>query len=64
MIDAVQRIAPGRDLGAVRFAPEARMQAIMDGVARGTRSERAARLGFTSSASIDEIVADYFATLK
>ena len=64
MIDAVQRVGAGRKLGALRFAPDVQMQAIMDGVARGTRSERAARLGFRSSASIDDIVADYAATVK
>jgi len=64
MIDAVKRVGAGRNLGVVQFKPDARMQAIMDKVPQATRSERAARLGFTSSASIGEIVADYMATLK
>ncbi len=63
MTDAVQRIGIDRKLGAVHFVPDARLQAIMDRVPRETRSEHAARLGFTPSASIDEIVADYIATL-
>ncbi len=64
MCDAVQREGRSRILGAVRFAPDANLQAIMDRVPRATRSARAARLGFIPSASIDEIVADYVATLK
>jgi len=64
MIDAMRRADAGRKLGMVHFKPDAQMQAIMDKVPYATRSERAARLGFTPSASIDEIVADYVATLK
>ena len=64
MIDAVRRISAGRKLGVVHFARDAHLQAIMDRVPRATRSERAARLGFTPSAGIDEIVGDYIATLK
>ncbi|RPH66845.1 MAG: NAD-dependent epimerase/dehydratase family protein, partial [Burkholderiales bacterium] len=61
MVDAVQRLGAGRRLGVVRFAPDAKMQAIMDMLPRTVHSARAARVGFVPSASIDEIVADYLA---
>lgn len=46
----------------VRFEPDPFIQSIMDSGAKATLSERAARLGFRHSASIDEIVADYLKT--
>jgi nucleoside-diphosphate-sugar epimerase len=52
---AVERQAKGR----VRFAPDARLQAIMDGVPKATLSRRARELGFPESASIEEIVREY-----
>lgn len=61
MVDSVRRLGAGRRLGAVRFEPDERLQAIMDRLPRAVRSARAARLGFAPSASIDEIVADYLA---
>lgn len=45
--------------GAVRFQPDAAIQAIMDSVPRSTFSSRASRLGLPASASIEEIVRDY-----
>ncbi|MCO5108144.1 MAG: NAD-dependent epimerase/dehydratase family protein [Burkholderiaceae bacterium] len=61
MAQSVQRLGAGRRLGTVRFAPDAKLQAIMDRLPRAVRSERAVRLGFEPSASIDEIVAGYLA---
>ncbi|MGQ0544371.1 MAG: NAD-dependent epimerase/dehydratase family protein [Betaproteobacteria bacterium] len=55
MWEAVQPRAKGR----VRFEPDPRVQEIMDGVPKATRSARAARLGFPHSSSIEEIVDDY-----
>ena len=48
-----------RAAGKVRFEPDPALQALMDAVPKATRSERAARLGFGHSSSIDEIVRDY-----
>jgi nucleoside-diphosphate-sugar epimerase len=48
-----------RSRGRVRFEPDARLQAIMDGVPKATLSRRAQELGFPSSASIEEIVREY-----
>jgi len=48
-----------RAKGKVSFAPDDRLQPIMDAVPRATVSKRAIELGFRGSASIDEIVADY-----
>ncbi len=64
MVDAVQRAGIGRKLGEVRFVPDARMQAIMDEVPHATHSDVAKRRGFTPSAGIDAIVAEYLATLN
>jgi nucleoside-diphosphate-sugar epimerase len=55
MWHAVQARAKGR----VRFEPDPRLQAIMDGVPKATASRRAAELGFPASASIEEIVREY-----
>jgi nucleoside-diphosphate-sugar epimerase len=55
MWDAVK----GRTKGRVRFAPDPRVQEIMDAVPKATRSARAAQLGFAHSSSIEEIVDDY-----
>ena len=49
----------GRARGKVRFAPDARLQAVMDGVPKATLSRRAAGLGFAASRSIGEIVDEY-----
>jgi nucleoside-diphosphate-sugar epimerase len=49
----------GRARGKVRFEPDARLQALMDGVPKATLSRRAARLGFAASTSIGEIVDEY-----
>ena len=43
----------------VRFEPDPALQAIMDTVPKGTRSERAARLGLPHSRDIQEIVSEY-----
>jgi nucleoside-diphosphate-sugar epimerase len=55
MWDAVK----GRARGRVSFDPDPRIQAIMDGVPRETRSARAAQLGFPQSEDIQEIVREY-----
>jgi nucleoside-diphosphate-sugar epimerase len=49
----------GRARGKVRFEPDPALQPVMDSVPKATRSERAARLGFPQSSSIEEIVRDY-----
>jgi nucleoside-diphosphate-sugar epimerase len=59
MLDAVQKCAAGRTLGAVRFDPDPVAQAIMDSVARSTFSARAAALGFRPSTGIEQIVSEY-----
>ena len=43
----------------VRFEPDPAVQAVMDGAPKRTSSERAARLGFPESRSIEEIVREY-----
>jgi nucleoside-diphosphate-sugar epimerase len=55
MWDAVK----GRAKGKVRFEPDAKLQALMDAVPKATLSRRAAELGLTHSASIEEIVHEY-----
>ena len=55
MWDAVKARAKGR----VRFEPDPRVQEVMDAAPKATRSARAAKLGFPSSSSIEEIVDDY-----
>src|SRR3954468_14268375 len=45
--------------GKVRFEPDPALQKVMDGAPQATLSGRAAKLGFSHSASIDEIVRDY-----
>ena len=49
----------GRAKGKVSFAPDDRLQAVMDAVPKTTVSKRAAELGFRGNASIDEIVSEY-----
>lgn len=48
-----------RAKGKVSFAPDDRLQAIMDAVPKATASQRAEALGFRGNASIDEIVSEY-----
>lgn len=55
MWQAVKEKARGR----VSFEPDPALQAVMDTVPRATRSERAARLGFSYSKDIGEIVREY-----
>ncbi len=55
MCDAVRHKARGK----VKFDPDPSLQAIIDTAPKATHSERAARLGLTHSASIEEIVAEY-----
>ena len=55
MWDSVKARAAGR----VRFEPDPQLQPIMDAVPKATLSERARRLGFAASASIEEIVREY-----
>jgi nucleoside-diphosphate-sugar epimerase len=57
--EAMWRAVEARAEGRVRFAPDARLQAIMDGVPKATLSRRARELGFPESASIEEIVREY-----
>ncbi len=49
----------GRAKGKVTFAPDDRLQAIMDSVPKATVSEKAVELGFRASGSIEEIASDY-----
>jgi D-erythronate 2-dehydrogenase len=55
MWDAVRPRASGK----VRFEPDTRLQAIMDGAPKATHSARAAALGLPHSQTIDEIVREY-----
>jgi D-erythronate 2-dehydrogenase len=55
MWDAVK----ARAEGSVRFAPDPRLQALMDQVPKATLSARAAALGLPHNQSIDEIVREY-----
>ena len=50
--------------GRVSFEPDARIQAVMDTGCKATLSARAARLGFRHSASVEEIITEYLATLS
>ncbi len=64
MWGAVRRSAGRRGLGSVTFRPDDGLQRIMDAVPRATHSERAAKLGFRPSASIDEIVEEYLHSMS
>jgi D-erythronate 2-dehydrogenase len=55
MWDTVKHRAKGK----VRFEPDPQLQPIMDAAPKATRSERAAKLGFPRSNSIEEIVSEY-----
>ena len=63
IVESVQRVGAGRRLGRVTYAPEARLQAIMDGWPDRFVSARATAHGIGADASIDEIVRDFMATL-
>jgi nucleoside-diphosphate-sugar epimerase len=63
MWHAARRAADGRRLGHVSFHPDGAIQAVFDSGSHATRSARAAALGFPRSRSIDEIVAEYLASL-
>lgn len=63
MLDALRRRAGSRPLGAVRFAPDVALQALMDRLPRSTASARSRALGLPRSRDIDEIVDDYLRSL-
>ena len=56
MAAAVERNKGNRRTGTINWQPDAAIQKIVDGWPGETRSERAAALGFSHDASIDEIV--------
>jgi len=59
MADTVKRLGAGRRLGAIRFETDPQIQHIVDGWPKGTLGDRAARLGFTTDASFDDVVNAY-----
>jgi len=59
MVDALQRVARGRRLGAVVFEPDPFIQRICDGWPKDASYERATRLGLPRDASLDVIVENY-----
>jgi nucleoside-diphosphate-sugar epimerase len=61
-VSAQQMLDAARGAGKVRFAPDPTMQKIMDAVPKATSSQRAMRLGFPHSVSIEEIVDEYKAS--
>lgn len=58
---AMKRHAGNRNVGRVVWEPDAAIQKIVDGWPKGSRGERAARLGFEVDGSIDEIVRAFIA---
>lgn len=61
MAAAVERNKGNRKLGAIHWQPDPAIQKIVDGWPGETRSDRAAALGFSHDASIDEIVQAFIA---
>jgi D-erythronate 2-dehydrogenase len=61
MIASTRRRAGIRVLGKVHFAPDVRMQEIVDGWPRAFVSDVATRLGIAGDRSIDDIVFEYLA---
>lgn len=59
MVDALQRVARGRRLGAILFEPDPFIQRICDGWPKDASYERATRLGLPRDASLDAIVENY-----
>jgi nucleoside-diphosphate-sugar epimerase len=59
MADTVARLGAGRPLGAIHWETDPDIQRIVDGWPRGTLGERAARLGFTTDNSFDDVVNAY-----
>lgn len=59
MVDALQRVARGRTLGAIVFEPDPFIQRICDGWPKDASYERATRLGLPRDASLDVIVENY-----
>jgi D-erythronate 2-dehydrogenase len=57
--DEMWNAVKGRATGKVRFEPDPLIEAIMDRVPKATFSGRAARLGFSHSRDIQEIVREY-----
>lgn len=61
MAAAVERNKGNRKIGAIHWQPDAAIQKIVDGWPGETHSKRAAALGFSHDASIDEIVQAFIA---
>ncbi|CAD6532648.1 D-erythronate dehydrogenase [Paraburkholderia hiiakae] len=61
MIASTRRQAGNRELGKVHCAPDARLQAIVDGWPRAFVSDVATRLGIVGDHSIDDIIVEYLA---
>jgi nucleoside-diphosphate-sugar epimerase len=59
MVDALQRVARGRELGAIVFEPDPFIQRICDSWPKDASWERARRLGLPRDASLDSIVENY-----
>lgn len=61
MVKAVERHGGKEAAARIAFAPNARLQAIVDGWPKQFVSETATRLGLRSDANFDAIVADHLA---
>ena len=59
LAQAVSRHGAGRKTGAIAWRPDPLIQRIMDGWPKAISAERAARLGFEPSQSVDEIVEEF-----
>jgi D-erythronate 2-dehydrogenase len=59
MLASVERLRGTRTLGKVTFAPDARLQAIVDGWPKRFVSERASRHGLRADTSFDEVIRSF-----
>ena len=56
-VEALHRVATNRKLGSIDFKVDPHIQAIVDGWPKAMRSDKAARLGFPSDSSIEDVIA-------
>lgn len=61
MIEALKRVAGDRQLGPLRWEPDAEIQRIVGGWPGRFTSARAVQLGFQTNADMDEIIRDFIA---
>jgi D-erythronate 2-dehydrogenase len=62
MVAALERFRNGRELGRVSFAPDAKLQAVVESWPKRFVSERASRHGIGADASFDEIIRHFLSS--